>query len=164
VAARASDAELLILDEPTSGLDPLMESVFQECIDEFKGEGHTVLLSSHILAEAEALCDRISIIREGRIVQSGTLAELRHLTRTTISAETAQPVTGLDSLPGVHDLVIEDGRVRFDVDGDQLDAAIAAIAGKGIRSLTSHPPTLEELFLRHYGDLIEEEEPAGTQE
>jgi ABC-2 type transport system ATP-binding protein len=152
VAALASDAELLILDEPTSGLDPLMEEVFQECIREVRADGRTVLLSSHILAEVEALCDRISIIRAGRTVQSGSLTELRHYTRTTVVAETARPVTGLDRLPGVANPEAFDGRVRFDVDTDHLGAAITHLTTHGIRSLVSHPPTLEELFLRHYGD------------
>jgi len=157
VAALASDAELLILDEPTSGLDPLMEAVFQECIREVKAEGRTVLLSSHILAEVEALCDTVSIIRLGKTVQSGTLGELRHLTRTTIVAETAQPATGLADLQGVHDLLSEDGRVHFDVDTAHLDEALRHLTTFGIRSLSSHPPTLEELFLRHYGDTTSED-------
>ncbi|MGH3977992.1 MAG: ATP-binding cassette domain-containing protein [Pseudonocardiaceae bacterium] len=152
VAALASDAELFLLDEPTSGLDPLMEAVFQQCIEEVKAEGRTVLLSSHILAEVEALCDRVSIIRLGRTVQHGTLAELRHLTRTSITVETARPATGLVELPGVHNLQVDDGRVRFDVETDQLDGALRHLTAFGIRSLHSHPPTLEELFLRHYGD------------
>lgn len=152
VAALASDAELFVLDEPTSGLDPLMEAVFQECILEAKAEGRTVLLSSHILAEVEKLCDRVTIIRRGATVQSGTLDELRHLTRTTISARTRQPATSLAELPGVHDLRIEDGRVSFDVDGDHLDAVVRHLSTLGLLSLTSQPPTLEELFLRHYGD------------
>jgi polyether ionophore transport system ATP-binding protein len=158
VAALASDAELLVLDEPTSGLDPLMEAQFQACIREERETGRTVLLSSHILAEAEALCDRVSIIRHGRTVQSGSLAELRHLTRTTISVETVRPVHGLADLPGVHDLRAADGRLRFDADGDALDDVVRYLAGAGVRSLTSAPPTLEELFLRHYG------EPAGERE
>ena len=152
VAALASDVELLILDEPTSGLDPLMEAVFQDCIDEWKDDGKTVLLSSHILAEVEKLCDRVSIIRTGRIVESGTLTELRHLTRTAIAAETQQPVTGLDRLPGIHDLVSEGHRVTFSVDTAELDGAVKHLAPAGIVTLTSQPPTLEELFLRHYGD------------
>ncbi|WP_433499776.1 ATP-binding cassette domain-containing protein [Sphaerimonospora sp. CA-214678] len=152
VAALASDAELLLLDEPTAGLDPLMEVVFQDVIGEVKAAGRTVLLSSHILAQVEKLADRISIIRLGRIVQSGTLVEMRHLTRTTIEADTAGPVTGLERLPGVHDAEVGDGHVRFSVDGAHLDAAIKHLAGFGIRTLTSHPPTLEELMLRHYGD------------
>ena len=152
VAALASDVELLILDEPTSGLDPLMESVFTDCIREVRDEGRTVLLSSHILAEVEALADRVSIIRNGQVVESGTLDEMRHLTRTSVTAETERPVAGLDALAGVHDLSVHDGTVRFHVDTDQLDAAVRELSGAGIRSLVSHPPTLEELFLRHYGD------------
>jgi ABC-2 type transport system ATP-binding protein len=152
VAALASDVELLLLDEPTSGLDPLMEEVFREVIRE--QEGRTVLLSSHILAEVEALCDRITIVREGRTVESGTLAELRHLTRTHIAAELAAPPSGLDGLPGVHDLVVTGTRVSFDVDNDNLDSALRHLSGAGIRSLVSQPPTLEELFLRHYGDQV----------
>jgi ABC-2 type transport system ATP-binding protein len=170
VAALAADVELLVLDEPTSGLDPLMEAVFQDCIREARDEGRTVLLSSHILAEVEALCDRVSIIRQGRTVESGTLDELRHLTRTSIDAEVEEEPAGLDALTGVHGLSVESTgvgeadafrvvggvggrhRVRFDVDTPQLAAAIAHLSGLGIRSLASHPPTLEELFLRHYGD------------
>jgi ABC-2 type transport system ATP-binding protein len=156
VAALASDAELLILDEPTSGLDPLMEAVFQECIREVRAEGRTVLLSSHILAEAEALCDRVSIIRLGRTVQSGSLDELRHLTRTAIVVETDRPATGIEQLDGVHDLRQDDGRMHFDVDTDALDGALRHLTGFGVRTLTSTPPTLEELFLRHYGDELAE--------
>jgi ABC-2 type transport system ATP-binding protein len=154
VAAFASDAELYLLDEPTSGLDPLMEVEFQRCVLEAKAQGATVLLSSHILAEAEALSDRISIIRNGRVVQSGSLAELRHLTRTTVIAETASPATRLAGVPGVHHAQFSDGRVVFDVDSDHLDAAVAALSALGLRSLTAHPPTLEELFLRQYGDEV----------
>jgi ABC-2 type transport system ATP-binding protein len=150
VAALASDVELLILDEPTSGLDPLMEAVFRECIDEERDNGRTVLLSSHILAEVEALCDRVSIIRDGRTVDTGTLSQLRHLTRTSITAELTTPPTGLADLPGVHDLVEDGARIRFDVDNDHLDAALRHLTTFGVRSLTSQPPTLEELFLRHY--------------
>jgi ABC-2 type transport system ATP-binding protein len=152
VAALASDAELFIMDEPTSGLDPLMETVFQECVGEIRARGGTVLLASHILAEVEALCDRVSIIRLGRTVQSGTLAELRHLTRTAIDAETARPVTGLAELPGVHAPRVDGERIRFDVETDQLDPVVRHLSQFGIRSLKSSPPTLEELFLRHYGD------------
>ena len=157
VAALASDAELFVLDEPTSGLDPLMEAVFQECIRELRAEGRTVLLSSHILAEAEALCDRVSIIRLGRTVQSGTLAELRHLTRMSMVVETERPADGLGSLPGVHDLRHEDGRIHVDVDTDALDGVLRHLSGLGVRGLTSTPPTLEELFLRHYGDELGDE-------
>ncbi|GAB2776556.1 ABC transporter ATP-binding protein [Streptomyces daliensis] len=152
VAALASDAELLLLDEPTAGLDPLMEVIFQDVIFQAKDAGKTVLLSSHILAQVEKLCDRVSIIRLGRTVQSGTLSEMRHLTRTTIEAETERPVTGLRELPGVHNLRTDEGRVHFAVDGAHLDGAVRHLTGLGLRSLTSHPPTLEELMLRHYGD------------
>jgi ABC-2 type transport system ATP-binding protein len=134
-----------------------MEAAFQECIREVRAEGRTVLLSSHILAEAEALCDRISIIRAGRVVQSGTLTELRHFTRTTVVAETAQHAESLAGVPGVHEPQFSDGRVSFDVDSDHLDAAIRHLSQLGIRSLISHPPTLEELFLRQYGDDVSEE-------
>jgi len=152
VAAFASDVELYVLDEPTSGLDPLMEAVFREHVVELKRAGRTVLLSSHILAEVEALCDRVSIIRAGRTVESGTLAELRHLTRTTIKVETDRPVTGLEGVPGVHDLATDGLRTSFEVDQDALDAVLRQLTRFGVRALTSTPPTLEELFLRHYGD------------
>jgi ABC-2 type transport system ATP-binding protein len=152
VAALASDVELLLLDEPTAGLDPLMEVVFQDFIRQATAAGKTVLLSSHILAQVEKLCDKISIIRLGKVVESGTLTELRHLTRTTIEAHTNRPATGLESLAGVHHLEIMDHRVRFAVDGAHLDAAVRALTEFGIQGLTSHPPTLEELMLRHYGD------------
>ena len=152
VAALASDVELLLLDEPTSGLDPLMEAVFQECVNDFRDQGGTVLLSSHILAEVEELCDRVSIIRSGRRVESGTLTELRHLTRTTVRAETSRPVEGLGTIDGVHDLVVEGRRVAFEVDTAALGPALAVLQEAGIGTLTATPPTLEELFLRHYGD------------
>jgi ABC-2 type transport system ATP-binding protein len=160
VAALASDIELLIFDEPTSGLDPLMEAVFQECVHDLRTEGRTILLSSHILAEVEALCDRVSIIRAGKTVESGTLSDLRHVTRTSIVAETVRPATGLAELPGVHHVRVDGLRARLDVDTEHLDAAVRRLSELGIRSLTSHPPTLEELFLRHYGDEIAEAEPA----
>src|SRR5918993_344880 len=152
VAAFAGRAELYLLDEPTSGLDPLMEAAFQDVVRELRDEGVTVLLSSHILAEAEALSDRISIIRAGRVVQSGTLAELRHLTRTTVIAETERPATDIGAVEGVHNPPFLDGRVTFDVDSDHLDAAVTTLAAFGVRSLAAHPPTLEELFLRQYGE------------
>jgi ABC-2 type transport system ATP-binding protein len=162
VAALASRAELLVLDEPTSGLDPLMEGEFQACIREAQREGRTVLLSSHILAEVEALCDRVSIIRNGRTVESGSLDSMRQLTRTAIRAETERSPTGLDALPGVHGLSIDDDpagsqatSVRFDVDTSRLAEAMARLGEAGLRSLVSTPPTLEELFLRHYGDTPE---------
>ena len=152
IAGLASDAELLLLDEPTSGLDPLMESVFQDCILEATHDGRTVLLSSHILAEVEKLCDRVTIIRQGRAVQTGTLDDLRYLTRTNVTVATDRPVIGLDAITGVHNVRSDDGHVAFDVDGSGLDAAIRHLSSFGIHSLVSQPPTLEELFLRHYGD------------
>lgn len=154
VAALASRADLYLLDEPTSGLDPLMEAEFQKAVFELKHEGATILLSSHILAEAEALSDRISIIRAGRVVQSGSLAELRHLTRTTVIAETALPASRIGDVEGVHNPQFLDGRVTFDVDSDHLDAAVKSLAALGVRSLAAHPPTLEELFLRQYGEEV----------
>jgi ABC-2 type transport system ATP-binding protein len=163
VAGLASDAELLVLDEPTAGLDPLMEAIFKDCIREAKAQGRTVLLSSHILAEVEELCDRVSIIRLGRTVESGTLAELRHLTRTTIEAETAQPPAGLADLPGIHNLEAKDGRVRFDVDAGRIDGVVRHLAGLGVRALTSHPPTLEQLLLRHYGEAPATETESGSE-
>src|SRR4051794_26995712 len=133
VAALASDVELLILDEPTSGLDPLMEEVFRDCIADERARGRTVLLSSHILSEVEALCDRVTIIRAGRTVETGSLAELRHLTRITIEADLAD---------GTH--------VREQVEPADLQPTLERLVKAGVKSLVSHPPTLEELFLRHY--------------
>ena len=150
VAAFASDVDLLILDEPTSGLDPLMEEVFQHCVEEERDQGRTILLSSPILSEVEELCDRVSIIRKGRTVESGSLADLRHLTRTSVSAELTGEPNGLASLPGVHDLDVQGHRVRLQVEADQLNAVLRSLSDSGVRSLTSKPPTLEELFLRHY--------------
>jgi ABC-2 type transport system ATP-binding protein len=149
VAAFASDVELYLLDEPTSGLDPLMESVFQDVVRELRRRGRTVLLSSHILSEVEALCDRVTIVRNGRAAETGTFAELRHLTRTTVEVETSRPVHDLDRLPGVHDLAREDTRARFSVDPGELNAVLTRLVAYDVRSMTSSPPTLEELFLRH---------------
>jgi ABC-2 type transport system ATP-binding protein len=153
VAALASDVELLLLDEPTSGLDPLMEEVFRGVIEEERRRGRTTLLSSHILAEVEALCDRVTIVREGRTVERGTLTELRHLTRTTVEAELSSPAGDLAAIPGVEDLVTEAGglRVRCEVEPDALDPLLRRLSAAGVRSLVSRPPTLEQLFLRHYG-------------
>jgi ABC-2 type transport system ATP-binding protein len=160
ISALASDVELLILDEPTAGLDPLMEAAFRDCIEEERNGGRTVLLSSHILSEVESLCERVTIIRAGRAVESGTLAGMRHLTRTSISADLARQPSGLDRLPGVHDLDVQDlsgagagrlaARVRCEVDTDKLDALLRHLTDAGVLSLVSQPPTLEELFLRHY--------------
>ncbi len=151
IAALASDAELLVFDEPTSGLDPLMEAAFQECVNAERHGGRTVLLSSHILAEAEALADRVTIIRAGRSVETGTLADLRHLTRTTIDAELDGPVA-VGDLPGVHDAVLDGTRLRCEVDNAALTEVLRRLAAAGVRTLTCRPPTLEELFLRHYAD------------
>ncbi|MEV5690254.1 ABC transporter ATP-binding protein [Micromonospora globbae] len=152
VAAFASDVELYVLDEPTSGLDPLMEAAFQECVREVKSQGRTVLLSSHIFSEVEALCDRVSIIRQGRTVESGTLAELRHLTRTSVSVDTARPITGLAELPGVYDAVVSTTHATFAVDTADLNRVLEYLTRFDVRTLASAPPSLEELFLRHYGD------------
>lgn len=150
VAAFASDADLYILDEPTSGLDPLMELVFQECISEIKAAGKSVFLSSHILSEVEKLCDQVSIIRQGKIIESGSLQELRHLTRTQVRVETAQPIPNLTGIPGVHDVEkFEDG-VTFHVDGAHMGEVIKYISNYDILALESTPPTLEDLFIHHY--------------
>ncbi|GAA1823706.1 ABC transporter ATP-binding protein [Nesterenkonia flava] len=152
ISALAADVDLLLLDEPTAGLDPLMEVVFQEVITEAKVQGRSVLLSSHILAQVEALSDRISIIRAGHIVESGTLSQLRHMTRTTIEVETAQTAEGLKDRPGVHHLRAEGERTVFEVDGERVQDVMHQLAPLGIRSIVAHPPTLEQLLMRHYGD------------
>jgi ABC-2 type transport system ATP-binding protein len=162
IAALASDVELLLLDEPTAGLDPLMEATFRQVIREELESERTVLLSSHILAEVEALCERVSIIRAGRIVESGSLTELRHLTRTSIQAELAAPPDGLLELPGVHNLEVDGTRVRCQVDTDKLDPLLRRLTSVGVRSLVSQPPTLEELFLRHYQSDLPTGERAGV--
>ncbi len=150
IAALASDVELYLLDEPTSGLDPIMEAAFRDCVRDLRAEGRTILLSSHILSEAEALSDRVSIIRDGAIVESGTLEELRHLTRTTVVARVERPPSGLVELAGVHDLHSEDGELTAQVESHAMPAFVAALAASGVVSLESHPPTLEDLFLQHY--------------
>jgi ABC-2 type transport system ATP-binding protein len=153
IAALASDVELYILDEPTSGLDPLMEAIFQDCIKELKSAGKTVLLSSHILAEVEALCDRVTIIREGKTVQTGTLDELRHLHRTTVKAHVERPATKT-MFKNVHSLDINDKghSVTFEVSSEHIDSALEVLTKLNVRSLTSHPPSLEELFLSQYSE------------
>lgn len=150
VAAFSSNADLYILDEPTSGLDPLMERVFQECVMEAKAEGKSVLLSSHILSEVEKVCDRVGIIRQGRIIESGTLSELRHLTRTYVLVETKQLVPELNALSGVHHVERKDRVMRFQVDTEELDRVMKYVSQYGIVKLESAPPTLEDLFMRHY--------------
>lgn len=154
IAALAVPAELYVLDEPTSGLDPLMEVVFRGEVERLRVAGATVLLSSHILSEVELLCDRVSIIRAGRIVESGTLAELRHLTRTEVSFEAAD-ATALDGLADAHDASFGDGRARFTVDSDAVASVLPVLASRDVRGLRIEPPSLEELFLRHYGDELE---------
>ncbi|MGD6775167.1 ATP-binding cassette domain-containing protein [Sutcliffiella horikoshii] len=150
VAAFASNADLYILDEPTSGLDPLMEMVFQECVLEAKTAGKSVLLSSHILSEVEKLCDHVGIIRQGKIIETGTLQELRHLTRTNLLVETTQPVLDIGSLKGVHEVEQRDDALSFQVDAEELTAVMKHVSGFGITKLESSPPTLEDLFMRHY--------------
>ena len=150
IAAFASDADLYILDEPTSGLDPLMENVFQECVLDAKKEGKSVLLSSHILSEVEKLCDKVGIIREGKIIETGTLDELRHLTRAHLTIKTKEKLTSLNTLKGVHHVEEKDSELTFQVDTEEMDTVIRHIAGFGILKLESAPPTLEDLFMRHY--------------
>lgn len=150
VSAFSSNADLYILDEPTSGLDPLMEQIFQECVLEVKNAGKSVLLSSHILSEVEKLCDRVGIIRQGTIIETGTLDELRHLTRTKLVVETKQPITNLVALPGVHEIEEQGKAISFQVDSDQLDSVVKHISQLGVVKLESAPPTLEDLFMKHY--------------
>lgn len=152
IAAFAAEADLYILDEPTSGLDPLMEQVFQECIQEVKKSGKSVLLSSHILSEVEKLCDRVSIIRQGKIIETGTLDELRHLTRTNVQVQTAKPIEDLAEIIGVHDLEIIESGVHFQVDTEHIGTVMKHISRFDILSLQSTPPTLEDLFIHHYQD------------
>jgi len=151
VAAFASDADLFILDEPTSGLDPLMEQVFQTCILEQKDSGKGIFLSSHILHEVERLCDRVGIIREGKLVETGKLSDLRHLTRIAMGIETQEPIDGLTELKGVHGVTDrQGGGYSFQVDSEELNSVIAYISKYGVTTLESSPPTLEDLFMRHY--------------
>jgi len=150
IAAFASGAELYLLDEPTSGLDPLMAAVFRDCVREVHAAGSTVLLSSHILSEVEALCDHLTIIRTGRRADSGTFQELRHLTRTTVVVETAEPLESLRRVPGVHDARIDGARAEFSVDQADLNDVLERLVALNVRALTTSPPTLEELFMRHY--------------
>ncbi|MFJ7310417.1 ABC transporter ATP-binding protein [Peribacillus frigoritolerans] len=150
IAAFSSDADLYILDEPTSGLDPLMERVFQECVMDAKNEGKSILLSSHILSEVERLCDKVGIIRQGQIIETGTLDELRHLTRTSLLVETKQPIPALGNVKGVWDIVMKDQALSFQVDTGELDNVMKYISQFGIVKLESAPPTLEDLFMSHY--------------
>lgn len=150
VAAFASEAELYLLDEPTSGLDPLMEKVFQRCIREAKEAGKSILLSSHILSEVERLCDKVSIIRQGKIIESGNLSEMRHLTRTSLLIQTKQPLEGLDGLKGVHDIAEKEQGLSLQVDTEELGNVVKFISKFQLTKLESAPPTLEDLFMRHY--------------
>lgn len=152
VAAFAADADLYILDEPTSGLDPLMENVFQQCVHEVKAAGKSVLLSSHILSEVEQLCDQVGIIRQGHIIETGTLSKLRHLTRTKVQVQTEKPAVWLQDNTHIHDLKQHPGNVSFSVDGAALGTVIAQLGQYGIVSLQCMPPTLEELFMSHYSE------------
>ncbi len=161
VTALSSDADLLVLDEPTSGLDPLMETVFQAEIAQAAAAGRTVLLSSHILAEVEKLCDRVTIIRRGRAVQTGTLDDLRATTRTSVIVSTERDVVDAERLHGVHSVERTGSRLRLQIDNNALDATMRHLADYGITSLVSRPPTLEELFLREYGDDVESSETDG---
>jgi polyether ionophore transport system ATP-binding protein len=151
IAALMTRAELLILDEPTSGLDPLMEQVFRECVMEAKARGQTVLLSSHILSEVEVVCDRVAILRAGRLIETGTLAELRHLAALSLEATVTGPVPDLSNVPGVSHLRVDGNRVRCQVLGS-VEPLLAALAGAGVEKLLSREPSLEELFLAHYGE------------
>lgn len=152
IAAFSLPADLIILDEPTSGLDPLMEKHFQDTLHEAKADGASVLLSSHILSEVERACDRISIIRAGKIVESGTMSQLRHLTRTSIHAEVDGDPREIAGMAGIHDVHVDGHRIAMDVDDTQMQGVVAALSALGVRSLESKPPSLEEIFLRHYGD------------
>ena len=154
VAALSSDVELFLLDEPTSGLDPLMEAVFQEVVQELRSAGRSILLSSHILSEVEALCDRVTIIRAGRAAESGTFDELRHLTRTSVVVDTAVPLPEVTRWPGVHDARVEQRHAEFSVDPAELNHVLEHLVSLDVRSLVASPPTLEELFLRHYDEDI----------
>jgi ABC-2 type transport system ATP-binding protein len=150
VSALASDAELFILDEPSSGLDPLMERVFQDCIAELKAQGKTILLSSHILSEVERLCDKVAIIREGLIVETGTLTQLRHLTRVKIYTETKKAIAGLEKIKGVSDIEKRGEGISFLADSDEIGNIVKKLTEYEITKLESMPPSLEELFMRHY--------------
>ena len=159
VAAFASDADIYILDEPTSGLDPLMEKAFQQCVTEVSRRGAAVLLSSHILAEVEKLCDTVTIIRAGRTVQAGSLQQLRHLMRTTVTARTRAGDPGVWDWPGVQDAGTGNGELRLSVDRDHLDATMGRLTRLGIVDLTVTPASLEDLFLREYRGAYPDEEP-----
>ena len=161
ISAFASDADLYILDEPTSGLDPLMERIFQECVLEVKAEGKSVLLSSHILSEVEKLCDKIAIIRQGKIIETGTLSEMQHLTRTKLTIKTKETIPALQEVKGIHKLEQSDSEFVFQVDTEELGNIIQYISSFGIEKLESAPPTLEDLFMRHYEGTEENQLASG---
>ncbi len=150
IAALSTPCELLLLDEPTAGLDPLMEQVFNDCIAEHTRTGATVLLSSHILSEVERLADRVTIIREGRTVESGLLQEMRHLHRTRITAAISGEVPDLGSIDGVHDFTVDAGTLSCGVEPHALSEVLKILGASGVESLTSSPPSLEQLFLNAY--------------
>ena len=150
IAGLMTRADLLLLDEPTSGLDPLMERAFRECIAEARAQGQTVFLSSHILSEVEAVCERVAILRAGRLVESGNLKEMRHLSSLQVEAELDGPVPELSGIPGVSAVQVQGAHISCQVTGS-IEPLLAALAGAGVRHLTSREPSLEELFLAHYG-------------
>jgi ABC-2 type transport system ATP-binding protein len=150
IAAFSCNAELYLFDEPTSGLDPLMEVIFQEYVSKLKQKGKTVLLSSHILSEVESLCDQVSIISNGKIVETGSLDQMKHLTRTTINVITNDILENLSRIPGVHDIVHNKNQYRFSVDTNAINAVISALSCINVTSFTAEPPSLEDLFMRHY--------------
>lgn len=156
VSAFLADSDLYILDEPTSGLDPLMEQVFQSCVNEQKSRGKTILLSSHILSEVEQLCDRVSIIRDGKIIETGTLGELRHLTNITMTVDTARPIENLAAIRGISGIKPQNNGFSFQVESSEIGNVVAELSRYGITKLESAPPTLEDLFMRHYGGLRNE--------
>jgi ABC-2 type transport system ATP-binding protein len=150
ISALSSRARLLLLDEPSSGLDPLMENVFRGYVNEARDHGVTVLLSSHILAETEALCEKVTIIRAGKTVESGSLESMRHLSRTSIKAEMLRDPGDLSRIKGLEDVSFDGQTLHAQVDSESLGELIRVLGDTGVRSLVSQPPTLEELFLRHY--------------
>lgn len=150
IAALATEAELYIFDEPTSGLDPLMEAVFQEEVKALKAAGKAIILSSHILSEVEKLADRVAVVRKGEIVETGTLDDLRHLTRYQYKVETEQEAVGLKELSSVHDLQIKENEATFQADSDAIDEILKTLLLYGVKKLEATPPTLENLFMRHY--------------
>jgi ABC-2 type transport system ATP-binding protein len=150
IAALMARPDLLVLDEPTSGLDPLMEQAFRHCVHEAREAGQTVFLSSHILSEVEALCDRVGILREGRLVEMGTLAEMRYLSTLTVEATFGGVPPDLAGVAGVKRAVVDGHRVHLEVQGP-IEPVVDALAGTGVRELLSREPSLEELFLAHYG-------------